>query len=155
MYHGTPATAAASILGSDFRPSTGGTLGQGIYFSKDVQKTAAYAGRDSNGGVVFKVLVFAGRTKKISPPDFALQTTWHSKYDTAWLPPVGRMEENCVKCKEQIKIIGVVKGFHLLPASAQNRTRQVAPGDRLTPAEKKDLDAMVADFKHILNVTRN
>ena len=159
MYHGTTPAAAESILTTEFRPSSNGMLGKGIYFSKDVKKTAAYANRDSKGGVVFKVLVYAGRTKRIDRQGHELQMTWHSKFDTAWTPPgcgmvPSGMEENCVKCKEQIRIIGVVKGYNLLSSQAQRKTRSVQVGDQLDSQETAHLNQMTSNLKPIIAATR-
>ena len=54
-YHGTTAYAAAQIITSGFRPSRGGMLGPGVYWSDDVKKTRPYV-KDNKGALVPKEL---------------------------------------------------------------------------------------------------
>lgn len=58
MYHGTTRRNAESIQVGGFRPSSDGTLGTGVYLSRDHQKASRYpTGQPNRDKVVIKVLV--------------------------------------------------------------------------------------------------
>ncbi|XP_078537962.1 uncharacterized protein LOC144823366 isoform X2 [Lissotriton helveticus] len=110
MYHGTMKSNAKSIVTSGFRPSAGGTLGVGVYCSRDKQKAMGYPAFCSDADrVVFILKVRVGKVKKIEGAGVSLQATWHQNgYDTAWLPPTnGRYEEDCVWDPKRITIVGI------------------------------------------------
>jgi hypothetical protein len=112
MYHGTSQAAAIQIKRGGvhgLRPSTSGTLGAGVYCSRELQKALDYA--LGGGGVVFEMRVRPGKVKAIRSMSEPLQQTWHqSGYDTAWVPPgVTRsgLEEDCVWDPQRVRIVGV------------------------------------------------
>nr|XP_015193295.1 PREDICTED: uncharacterized protein LOC102689962 isoform X1 [Lepisosteus oculatus]XP_015193296.1 PREDICTED: uncharacterized protein LOC102689962 isoform X1 [Lepisosteus oculatus]XP_015193298.1 PREDICTED: uncharacterized protein LOC102689962 isoform X2 [Lepisosteus oculatus] len=110
MYHGTHKSSARAIVTSGFRPSSGGTLGPGVYCSRDISKAMGYPGSCSPGDrVVLLLRVRVGRVKKIDGHGALLQTSWHQQgYDTAWLPPSpGRCEEDCVWDPGRLAVVGV------------------------------------------------
>eukprot|EP01051_Picozoa_sp_SAG22_P037031 SAG22_NODE_18262_length_290_cov_0.816754_1_plen_91_part_10 len=71
-FHGTTAANAKSILADGFRPSIGGMLGRGVYWSDDIKKTATYG-----DGTVLKLHVSPGRTKRIDQNGHPLQQKWY------------------------------------------------------------------------------
>ncbi|XP_069077597.1 uncharacterized protein [Pleurodeles waltl] len=110
MYHGTQKSNAKSIVTSGFRPSAGGTLGAGVYCSRNKQKAMCYPALCSDSDrVVFILKVRVGKVKKIDRAGVSLQATWHQNgYDTAWLPPTnGGYEEDCVWDPKRITIVGI------------------------------------------------
>ncbi|XP_029429502.1 uncharacterized protein LOC115074317 [Rhinatrema bivittatum] len=109
MYHGTHKNNAKAIISAGFKPSGGGTLGPGVYCSRDKKHAMVYPfGCSDFDRVVFRLKVRVGKVKKIAGTGFALQSTWHQNgYDTAWLPPLGRMEEDCVWDPKRITVIGI------------------------------------------------
>ena len=54
-FHGTTAANAQSIIRDGFRPSNGGMLGAGVYWSDDIQKTRGYG-----DGTVLKLSIRPG-----------------------------------------------------------------------------------------------
>ncbi|XP_041090988.1 uncharacterized protein LOC121304084 [Polyodon spathula] len=109
MYHGTHKDSARTIITSGFRPSAGGTLGQGVYCSRAIQKAMGYPGNCSpNDRVVLLLKVRVGKVKKIDAQNWNLATTWHqSGYDTAWIPPAGGLEEDCVWDPSRLTVVGI------------------------------------------------
>uniref|UniRef100_A0A8C2BEM8 PARP catalytic domain-containing protein n=1 Tax=Cyprinus carpio TaxID=7962 RepID=A0A8C2BEM8_CYPCA len=92
MYHGTLKTNASAVISSGFRPSTGETLGPGVYCSRNINKAMCYPPCGSNNRVVLK-------------QNLNLQTSWHQQgCDTASL--VG-FEEDCVWDPKRITVIGI------------------------------------------------
>ncbi|XP_076137801.1 uncharacterized protein LOC143121328, partial [Alosa pseudoharengus] len=115
MYHGISREAAASILKTGFRQSSGGMLGRGVYLSRDLQKASRYPLElPESQRVVLRVRVNVGRVKKIDCQGHPLQKTWHDQgYDTAWCPPgcgmvKSELEEDCVWDPNRIGIIDVI-----------------------------------------------
>lgn len=111
MYHGTLKTNAPTIISSGFRPSTGGTLGPGVYCSRNINKAMGYPLCATNDRVVLKLRVRVGKVKKLEGQSLNLQTSWHQQgYDTAWLPAsasgVG-LEEDCVWDPKRITVVGI------------------------------------------------
>ncbi|XP_043935013.1 uncharacterized protein LOC122808105 [Protopterus annectens] len=109
MYHGTHKSNAKAIITSGFRPSSGGTLGAGVYCSRDINKASSYpAFCSTNDRVILQLNVRVGKVKKIDQGS-PLQLMWHQNgYDTAWLPPVnGMWEEDCVWDPKRITVVGI------------------------------------------------
>ncbi|KAK2837419.1 hypothetical protein Q5P01_014631 [Channa striata] len=116
MYHGTSVANARLIIANGFKQSSGGTLGQGVYVSRDSKKAANYPPfSNPSDRVILKLLVRVGRVKRIDKNNHPLQLTWHTKgYDTAWIPPrCGMMfvpsglEEDCVFDPKRVKVVGI------------------------------------------------
>lgn len=110
MYHGTHKSNAAAIVSSGFRPSSGGTLGPGVYCSRDINKAMSYPAFCAPGDrVVFKLRVRVGKVKKIDSQCLHLQTTWYQHgYDTAWLPgSSSNYEEDCVWDPKRLTVVGI------------------------------------------------
>jgi hypothetical protein len=84
-FHGTTIGNAVNIIENGFRPSRGGMLGPGVYWSDNVAKTRPYV-RDGSG-TVLKLRIRNGRTKTIDRSNHPSQRTWHTEgYDSAWVP---------------------------------------------------------------------
>lgn len=110
MFHGTHKNNAQAIVTSGFKPSSGGTLGPGVYCSRDINKAMCYPGFcAANDRVVFKLRVRVGKVKRIDSQCMHLQTTWHQNgYDTAWLPAsVFGYEEDCVWDPKRLTVVGI------------------------------------------------
>ncbi|XP_072517479.1 uncharacterized protein [Salminus brasiliensis] len=110
MYHGTHKSNAPAIISSGFKPSMGGTLGAGVYCSRDINKAMGYpAGCGPNDRVVFKLRVRVGKVKRIDAQSWNMKTTWHQQgYDTAWLPStVSGFEEDCVWDPKRLTVVGI------------------------------------------------
>ena len=124
FYHSTKTPEMATgILRHGFKrsPSRGNMLGEGIYVAKDLVKALPY------GPVTFKLLVYTGRIIRIDHQGHRRQKTWQSNFNSAWVPPHCGMvrsglQENCIRDPEQIRILGVVRGYDLLSPRAQSRT---------------------------------
>jgi len=57
------------------------------------------------------------------------------------------MQENCVKSAKQIKILGIVKGHHLLPSKFQSSIEQNAPGESfLQPGDEPKMQSFLQDL---------
>ncbi|XP_066502820.1 gig2-like protein DreN [Hoplias malabaricus] len=110
MFHGTLKSSAQNIISSGFRPSVNGTLGPGVYCSRDINKAMGYPGGclDSNR-VVLKLRVRVGKVKKIDAQSINMCNTWHQHgYDTAWLPStMGGFEEDCVWDPKRLTVVGI------------------------------------------------
>lgn len=109
MFHGTHKSNAKAIITSGFKPSAGGTLGPGVYCSRDLNKAMAYpAFCASNDRVVFRLLVRVGKVKKIDGQGVNLINSWHQNgYDTAWLPASMGREEDCVWDPKRLTVVGI------------------------------------------------
>ncbi|XP_064208608.1 gig2-like protein DreN [Anguilla rostrata] len=110
MFHGTHKSNAKAIITSGFKPSAGGTLGPGVYCSRDLNKATAYPALcPQNDRVVFRLLVRVGKVKRIDGQSMNLINTWHQNgYDTAWLPSsMGRPEEDCVWDPKRLTVVGI------------------------------------------------
>ena len=121
-YHATPLHNAKNILENGFKPSgpSHNMLGAGLYCSTDPQKTEAY------GEIEFKLVAYAGRTVKIDRLDHPQRVSWARSYDTAWVP-VGTLnksgkQENCLRSVQQVKIVGISRGYELLDKETQKLT---------------------------------
>lgn len=119
MYHGTLKTNAPAIISSGFRPSLGGTLGPGVYCSRDINKAMGYPLCAPNDRVVLKLRVRVGKVKKIDRQNMNLITSWHQNgYDTAWLPAsVFGLEEDCVFDPKRLTVVGIA---HCTDSSAKS-----------------------------------
>ena len=111
-YHGTTATNATHILASGFRPSRGGMLGPGVYWSDDIAKTRPYV-RDGSG-TVLKLKVRTGRTKTIDRAGHPSQKSWPAEgYNSAanTQPAAGWVQsglsENCTFDPSRIEVVAV------------------------------------------------
>ena len=147
MYHGTLSRNVESILKNGFRPSSTGMLGPGVYTSKEIQKTYSY------GDITFKLIVYMGRVKKVKVLNGPESKNWQARFDSAWVPnglvPSGR-QENCIKQAKYIKILGISRGFDLLPPHVQQMTRdcsQNASTGKITlaPHEIKILEKLLQE----------
>ncbi|XP_077089236.1 uncharacterized protein LOC143740941 [Siphateles boraxobius] len=119
MYHGTLKTNAPAIISSGFRPSVGGTLGPGVYCSRDINKAMGYPACAPNDRVVFKLRVRVGKVKRVDMQSLNQMTSWHQNgYDTAWLPAsVFGLEEDCVFDPKRLTVIGIA---HCTDSSAKS-----------------------------------
>jgi hypothetical protein len=106
MFHGTSAASAAEILReASFRPSTKGTLGAGVYVTRDLAKAQRY------GPVVLEMEADVGRVCVINRKNHPLQRNWMAHgYDSAWLPAgndvtAQGMEETCIADPQRISRI--------------------------------------------------
>ncbi|KAM6951835.1 uncharacterized protein FYW47_015315 [Aplochiton taeniatus] len=110
MYHGTHRSNADAIITGGFRCSGGGTLGPGVYCSRDIAKAKGYPGFCSDQDrVVFQLNVRVGRVKRMDMQNSQMWSTWHQNgYDTAWLPPgLGSHEEDCVADPKRVTVTGI------------------------------------------------
>lgn len=111
MYHGTLKTNAPAIISSGFRPSAGGTLGPGVYCSRNINKAMRYPACADNDRVVLKLRVRVGKVKRIEGQSLNLINSWHQNgYDTAWLPATvsgAGFEEDCVWDPKRLTVIGI------------------------------------------------
>ncbi|XP_005161251.2 gig2-like protein DreN [Danio rerio] len=111
MYHGTLKSNAPAIITTGFRPSSGGTLGPGVYCSRDINKAMGYPACAPNDQVVLKLRVRVGKVKRIDSQSLNMRTSWHQNgYDTAWLPATGSfvaLEEDCVWDPNRITVTGI------------------------------------------------
>lgn len=141
MYHGTYKNNAAAIISSGFRPSSGGTLGPGVYCSRDINKAMGYPGGCAPGDrVVFKLRVRVGKVKRIDSQSMHLMGTWHQNgYDTAWLPaPVRGMEEDCVWDPKRLTVIGIA---HCTDSNTKSSLENlIKKQGQLQEADGKSLD---------------
>lgn len=151
MYHATRKIKdVASVLDHGFKISQGASnrnllLGDGLYVSRDICKTQEY------GEVCFKLLVYPGKTVRVTEMADPLRTTWQSEYSSAWVPPTPGMgsgkEETCVKSSAQVRILGIAYGHELLDPVTQSRVRDLfGTGDSLDRGENHVLDLMVEEL---------
>lgn len=114
MYHGTSRVAAEAIQREGFRPSTHGTLGPGVYVSRDLTKAQAYlkGGKSPTNSAILVCTVNVGRVCKIERPGDPLQAQWqHEGFDSAWVPPgcgVGSGQtEQCIRDPARITVLRI------------------------------------------------
>lgn len=140
MFHGTHKSSAQAIITSGFKPSAGGTLGPGVYCSRDINKAMYYpAGCAANDRVVFKLQVRVGKVKRIDHQCMHLMTTWHQHgYDTAWLPaPVSGLEEDCVWDPKRLAVVDIAHcGDAALKNSLESLIKQQENGPGQEPVGK-------------------
>ncbi|XP_055367955.1 uncharacterized protein LOC114862852 [Betta splendens] len=93
MYHGTSVASARLIIAHGFKQSSGGTLGRGVYVSRNRSKASSYPLHAQPADrVVFELRVRA------------------DGYDTAWLPPSAvRLEEDCVFDPKRVEVVGIAQ----------------------------------------------
>jgi len=147
MFHGTAAKAADSILQTGFRASTGGLLGPGFYCTREPQKAKNY------GKVIFKLLVYAGKVKKIDDWNHPSRKKWQNDYSSAWVPvnckgwksPDG-LTENCLKSAEQVVIAGIIQGWDMLNSTSKQICQQTTQAFD-SRADKPALDKLLVRFK--------
>lgn len=107
MFHGTTKESAAEIVRHGFQPSAGGLLGPGVYMTRDVLKTQAYA-----RGAILECRVRVGKTVNVAKNP-ALCRTWHAAgYDSAFLPDGNRVvqsgrSEDCIFDPKRIEVVDV------------------------------------------------
>uniref|UniRef100_A0A4W5N740 Uncharacterized protein n=1 Tax=Hucho hucho TaxID=62062 RepID=A0A4W5N740_9TELE len=116
MYHGTSKQIAVKIQRNGFKLSKDGTLGAGVYLSRDIRKVIKYPiGADDSDRMVLKVKVDVGKVKIIDVQGHDRKYDWHTHgYDTAWVPPgVGMVnsnqEEDCVYDPKRITMLTMLK----------------------------------------------
>lgn len=116
MFHGTSVASARLIIANGFQPSTYGTLGSGVYVSRDMNKASHYPWNISpSDHVIFELRVRVGRVKRIDQSNHPLQCTWSTQgYNTAWIPPncgvtASGLEEDCVSDPKRVKVVGIAK----------------------------------------------
>jgi len=113
MYHSTKNPEnVSSILHNGFKISQKGStwrpgllLGDGVYVTRDIEKTIGY------GDVCFKLLVYPGKTFIVdddTPQEE--RVSWQREHSSAWIPPNNRVhpsgrEETCVKSPSQVRIL--------------------------------------------------
>lgn len=69
-------------------------LGRGVYVSKSYDKAQRY------GPAVIAALVYPGYVCKITTQNHPMQKAWHSKYDSAWVPPGCGMVDSGLEVKQ-------------------------------------------------------
>ncbi|KAG1940693.1 GCRV-induced protein 2e [Pimephales promelas] len=115
MFYGTSKEDAEKIKANGFYQSNG-TLGRGVYLSRDVEKAFNVPTHlPMHQRSVLRVKVDVGRVKKIDHQRHPMQKTWHDNgYDTAWCPPKCGMvpsdlEKDCVWDPRRITVIDVIR----------------------------------------------
>ena len=105
MYHSTnDPRNVSNILNYGFNISKGShlLLGDGLYVSRDIEKTVRY------GPVCFKLLVYLGKTLGVEKWQDPMRQAWQEEYSSAWVPPDcglgGRKEMTCVKSSAHVRI---------------------------------------------------
>ncbi|XP_018941488.2 gig2-like protein DreN isoform X1 [Cyprinus carpio] len=141
MYHGTHKSNAPAIISSGFRPSAGGTLGPGVYCSRNINKAMGYPACAPNDRVILKLRVRVGKVKKIEGQSLNLKTTWHQQgYDTAWLPATASgvgLEEDCVWDPKRITVVGIA---HCTDSSTKSSLESlIKQGSQSQDPKVKDL----------------
>lgn len=155
MYHSTRRTEnVGAILDSGFKISQRGEsgnpdllLGDGLYVSRDIEKTLSY------GNVCFKLLVYPGKTFMVQNDTTAEDRVhWQKEHSSAWIPaknkvhPSGK-EETCVKSTSQVRVLGMAYGHELLDLQTRGRVRDMfGTGDTLDRYENRVLDLMLEDL---------
>ena len=140
MFHGTKPKNVASILRNGFNPSgPHKMLGSGIYVSKDVRKAAPY------GSVTLKLLVYTGNVRKITSQRDPSRTSWRNDHGSGWVPRDCGMvgsgrEENAIKSKRQVRVVGVCRGWEELKDNTRGLTVQVS--NKLTLDSRPEKDAL-------------
>ncbi|XP_050949600.1 uncharacterized protein LOC127152794 [Labeo rohita] len=107
MFYGTTKEDAEKIKAYGFCQSDG-TLGYGVYLSRDVEKASKNLGHvPKQQKSVLRVKVNVGKVLKIDYLGHPMQKMWHDcRYDTAWIPGY---EEYCVWNPKAIKVIDVIR----------------------------------------------
>ena len=72
--------------------------------------------------------------------------TWRQGYDSAWVQRNPTSEENCIRSPNQIRILGVCRGWDLLSAATRAKTTRVWPKDALGGRERMWLKEFVSGF---------
>jgi len=155
MYHSTRNVGnVSSIIQTGFNISQRGEsgnpnllLGDGLYVSRDIEKTLDY------GKVCFKLLVYPGKTFLVQDSTTMEERMgWQRENSSAWIPsnnkvhPSGR-EETCVKSATQVRVLGVAYGHELLDHQTRTMVRNLfGTGDTLDRHENKVLDIMLEDL---------
>ena len=138
MFHGTKPKNVAPILRNGFIPSNPHRmLGSGIYVSKDVGKVASY------GSVTLKLLVYTGNVRRITFQKDPNRTSWRDEHSSGWVPPDCGMvgsgrEENAIKSKRQIRVLGVCRGWEELDNDTRQLTMLVSRKATLDSRPEKD-----------------
>eukprot|EP00438_Fugacium_kawagutii_P015368 Skav225128 [mRNA] locus=scaffold1056:6372:6962:+ [translate_table: standard] len=109
-YHGTSQNNAESIRRNGFRPSSEGMLGPGVYISRDLNKVRRYCRH--RAGAILELKVEVGTVCIIDKQGHHNQKTWHSSFDTAWVPSRcsmvhSELEEACVAQPCRIQLVRV------------------------------------------------
>lgn len=126
-----------------YRPgSGGGTLGPGVYCSRDINKAMGYPGGCSaNDRVVLKLRVRVGRVKKIDGQSWNMQTTWHQHgYDTAWLPATAGLEEDCVWDPKRLTVVGIA---HCTDSTTKTSLEQLIQQQRKSEGGGQDRQKVI------------
>ncbi|XP_067826817.1 grass carp reovirus (GCRV)-induced gene 2o [Heptranchias perlo] len=115
MYHGTDIRNVQFILKNGFQQSNNGTLGPGVYVSRDYRNARKYPLRlPESQKVVLKLRVNVGKVIRINYQGHPLRKSWQwHGYDTAWCPPncgmvPSGLEEDCVWDPNRIKVVKVI-----------------------------------------------
>jgi len=153
MYHATKAANVESILQGGFNLSTGPKqmLGDGIYCSLTIKKCGP-----KYGDVIFRLLVYTGRTYKCTAQADPRRVggpnaeRWQTDYASCWVPPNSTdlnpsgLEENCIRSRNQIRILGIAKGWDKLAPNVQDLTTntELANANQLSDNEEKILSQM-------------
>jgi len=152
MYHATDAYNVPSILDRGFGLSGGPhkALGNGLYVSKDIEKTLGY------GDVCFKLLVYPGKSCVVTHDTDPMRTRWHQDHSSAWIPancgyfrgnPPTDKEETCVKSSDQVRILGIAYGHELLDYETRRRLDNLfGTADNLGKYETRVLDDMIENL---------
>jgi len=155
MYHSTRNPDNVwTILQSGFNISQRGEkgnpnllLGDGLYVSKDIEKTLAY------GSVCFKLLVYPGKTFMVQDDTTKEERVgWQKDHSSAWIPAGSKVhgsgqEETCVKSTAQVRVLGIAYGHELLDDRTRASVRDMfGTGDTLDRYENRVLDAMLEDL---------
>ena len=160
MYHSTKPENVANILAKGFNISQQGQhgnpalmLGDGLYVSRDIEKTLTY------GSVCFKLLVYPGKTfcVEAETTEAMRRCEWRQEFSSAWLP-AGRnhtlpsssgpvREETCVKSSSQVRILGIAYGHELLDFHTQSSLKNAfGTGDKLDSMDIPVLDLMLEEL---------
>ena len=151
MYHSTKPHLVQEILNDGFKISQRPELilSNGLYVSRDIEKTVPY------GPVCFKLLVYPGKSVMVTKHDDPMRKQWHKEFSSAWIAPNSydffqfeNKEETCVKSSSQVRILGIANGHELLSPALQRQLPNVfgTNRDQLTTRENKILDQMLEDL---------
>jgi len=156
MYHATDAANVESIIKGGFNLSTGPNqmLGDGIYCSLDIHKAWP-----RYGNVAFRLLVYTGKTykctqqndeRRVGGPNNDGNLRWQKDFASCWVPPKSYelnpsgLEENCIRSRNQIRILGIAEGWDKLDPRVQAKTHNTeeAKSSQLSYYEKKVLSRL-------------
>jgi len=163
MYHATRTVEnVEKILNEGFKVATMQPhliLGGGLYVSRDISKSQAY------GPVIFKLLVYPGKTKTITERGDPMMLTWNKEFSSAWIPPrnavtPSQKEETCVKASLQVRILGIAQGHELLDYNVRARIENLAgTGDSLSKRDNHILNRMLEElgivYSTMVNMTHH